>query len=279
MTPRETALALAEVGVFVLPLVGKQPDRSLTPHAVKNATNDRALIERWFATRPDLNVGIAIGIGALEAVRVLDSAPRNGGDATLAALVAEHGELPPTTTIASGRGDGGRHRYLMFPPGEYRGKLGPGLDLIGPGRYVVGPSSVHPDTGGRYEVVSAHDVGIADAPPWLVALARRPATADAPARARQPISTPTVERARRYLAQVDPAISGQHGHDATFIVASKLVRGFGLDAETAYAQLVNEWNDRCQPPWSERQLRRKVAEAERASRMTLGFLRDAERRA
>jgi hypothetical protein len=78
-----------------------------------------------------------------------------------------------------------------------------------------------------------------------------------------------TERARRYLERVDPAISGAHGHDQTYAAACKLVKGFGLGSEDAY-KLLSTWNNRCQPPWSERDLRRKIEQA-RESQLEDGF--------
>ena len=50
-----------------------------------------------------------------------------------------------------------------------------------------------------------------------------------------------VERARKYLAKVPPAISGQGGHDQTFHAACVLVLGFALDRGAAL-ELLHEWN-------------------------------------
>ncbi len=69
-----------------------------------------------------------------------------------------------------------------------------------------------------------------------------------------------VERARRYLAKVSPAISGQGGHPATLLAAEHLVRGFGLSDDDALT-LLTEWNQYCSPPWSEHELRHKISEA------------------
>jgi hypothetical protein len=70
-----------------------------------------------------------------------------------------------------------------------------------------------------------------------------------------------VDRARKYIAKMPPAVSGQGGHDATFSVACKLVVGFGfgfgLDRATAL-DLMREYNEKCQPPWSEKELAHKV---------------------
>ena len=69
-----------------------------------------------------------------------------------------------------------------------------------------------------------------------------------------------IERARRYIAKCAPAISGQGGHGATFHVAAVLAHGFAL-AESDALMLLREWNLGCQPPWSERELRHKIASA------------------
>ena len=73
-----------------------------------------------------------------------------------------------------------------------------------------------------------------------------------------------IERARRYLAKMPPAITGQHGHDQTFAVACTLVQGFGLSVADA-APLFAEYNARCSPPWSEHELAHKLADADRAA--------------
>jgi hypothetical protein len=78
-----------------------------------------------------------------------------------------------------------------------------------------------------------------------------------------------VERARRYLAKVPPAIAGQHGDLHTFRVCCRLVRGFALHADIALALLI-EWNTRCQPPWSQIDLRDKLQRAAKYGRETHG---------
>jgi len=69
-----------------------------------------------------------------------------------------------------------------------------------------------------------------------------------------------VERARQWLAHRDRAISGKGGHLATYKAALGLVRGFGLDEETALELLLKDYNPRCSPSWSLKELRHKVAQ-------------------
>lgn len=73
-----------------------------------------------------------------------------------------------------------------------------------------------------------------------------------------------LERARRYVAKIPPAVAGQHGHDQTFAVACALVQGFAL-AATEASVLLSEYNTRCLPPWSDRELAHKLASAEQAA--------------
>lgn len=70
------------------------------------------------------------------------------------------------------------------------------------------------------------------------------------------------ERARRYVAAMPAAISGSGGHDATFAVACALVKGFGLSIGEARS-LLQEFNQRCDPVWSERELEHKLQQADK----------------
>jgi hypothetical protein len=92
-----------------------------------------------------------------------------------------------------------------------------------------------------------------------------------PVLARETISLGVVERARRYLAKVKPAVAGQHGDLHTFRVCCRVVRGFALSEGEAMAVLT-EWNSRCEPPWSERELRDKIDRARRYGKEPIGGL-------
>lgn len=68
--------------------------------------------------------------------------------------------------------------------------------------------------------------------------------------------------ARRWISTQLGAVSGKGGHGRTFGVACQLFSRFGLDLETALV-LMTDWNERCTPPWSQRELEHKVRDAER----------------
>lgn len=108
---------------------------------------------------------------------------------------------------------------------------------------------------------------------------RFPQTNTCPARVAQPRLRATgspspadvLERARRYIAAIPPAVAGSHGDTATFRVCCRLVRGFDLDDDSALA-VINEWNSGCSPPWAETDLRAKFQAARRYGREPIGGL-------
>ena len=71
---------------------------------------------------------------------------------------------------------------------------------------------------------------------------------------------PAVRRARSYLAHIEGAKAGDRGHDRTFRVACVLAIKFGLTMQQAWP-LINEWNEQCEPPWSEKELLHKLQDA------------------
>jgi DNA primase RepB-like protein len=90
-----------------------------------------------------------------------------------------------------------------------------------------------------------------------------------------PPAAGAVSRAEKYLAAVPPAVAGQHGDVHTFRVCCRLARGFALsDAEALGA--LSAWNSRCEPPWSEQELIRKLSSARRYGREAIGGLLEGQ---
>ena len=81
--------------------------------------------------------------------------------------------------------------------------------------------------------------------------------------------TDPIARARQFLECVKPAVSGRHGDLRTFHVCCRLVRGFALSDNEALA-VMSEWNQRCEPPWSERELINKLHNARKYGREPFG---------
>jgi hypothetical protein len=80
-----------------------------------------------------------------------------------------------------------------------------------------------------------------------------------------------LERARRYVRAVPPAVSGRRGDLRTFKTCCRLTRGFALSDSDALLVL-EDWNARCEPPWSERELLAKIRCARRYGREPVGGL-------
>lgn len=77
---------------------------------------------------------------------------------------------------------------------------------------------------------------------------------------RKASSTSVTDRASAYISKCDPSVSGSGGHNAAIKVAHILVNGFALDRQDALS-LFAEFNQRCQPPWNDREIEHKIDSA------------------
>ncbi len=230
----------------------------------KQATAEEQAINAWWKKHHGANIGVATGRESGFFVFDVDG---EAGRASLADLESKHGPLPVTRQARSGRGDGGVHYYFAFPENqEVRNKqaLLPGIDIRGDGGFAIMAPSVH-SSGNKYEWLN--QAPLAPAPSWLLELLKPKEYAASSVSF--PINTDT-RKASAYLKKMDPAISGSGGHDATFKAALHM-KGFSLSESDIFSLLWNEYNPRCQPPWSEKELRHKVADAVRSNKLPDGF--------
>lgn len=180
------------------------------------------------------------------------------GLATLNEL--EGANMIPRTLRARTGGGGGHLVYELDSRHDAAAisdrRVGPKWDVKKHGQFLVAPS-LHA-TGKAYEWIDI--VPIARLTDVLYERIRRPVVAVP----RGPAATgDMVDRARAYVAKMPSAIAGAGGHDATFNVARKLVQDFDLREAEAWALLL-EYNTRCEPPWSEKELRHKIESAKKA---------------
>lgn len=294
------ALAYARLGWAVVPLhdvtsgacsCGKPDCRSAGKHPrlkawEQEATNDEATVTEWFTAWPAANVGIATGYAS--GFFVLDVDPDKGGNEALAALIAEHGELPET--VRAQTGSGGTHYLFTLPGFEIRnsaGKLGAGLDTRGDGgQIVVAPSR---SAKGPYSwIVSPARGEIAAAPDWLLeALRSAPAreTGDAgSAEVRGFFPAASLEvlaAARSALERHGPAIDGEGGGLHTVQAGAILTHDFALTDDEAWP-LFAEWNETCSPPWElegENSLREKFENGRKYGKADYGKRRSMDAQA
>lgn len=111
-------------------------------------------------------------------------------------------------------------------------------------------------TGQKLDDASALVAKAQEASNWLwakvfdkPAIEAPPAPNDRRAKRRPQDQSRVVERTRKYLDKMPPAVSGNSGHNATFRVACVLVQGFDLSPAEAYPLMI-EYSGRCKPPWT-----------------------------
>ena len=276
-TPCDFATAYVEAGIPIIPVhtvrdgmcscgspACGSPGKHPTPaRGLHDAFTDRNTVEVIWGDNPDLNIGIITG--KKSGVWVLDIDAGKDGFDSLEKLIQEHGPLPDTLSVHTG--GGGQHLFFLMPEeGDVRNRtnIRPGIDVRGTGGYVVAPPSVH-ISGGKYSWENLS--GLEPAPTWII---------DAMSPEIPPVEHDvwpealcinngiehSINRARLYINEMPPAFSGDGGHNQTFSVACVLVLGFSLPPPQALA-LLREYNLRCEPPWSEKELQHKIEDADK----------------
>ncbi len=71
-----------------------------------------------------------------------------------------------------------------------------------------------------------------------------------------------MRMAENWTMDQHPSISGQRGHDRAFAVACGLLHGFDLSPAEA-EPIFRDWNQSCEPPWSDAELQHKLNDADR----------------
>ena len=248
----DVAAGVCSCGKPQCPSAGKHPRIADWPTA---ATDDPATLAGWAAQWPDANLGAATGEGS--GFFVLDVDPDKGGAVSLAALVADHGDLPET--VQAQTGSGGTH-YLFKALGgisNSAGKLGRGLDIRGEGGQIVIATSV--SAKGVYRWINAPwSTPIAEAPAWLI---NRTLSAVAPHLSDRgsfpPATQAVLDAAACALERHGPAAQGDGGDAHTFVAAAILVHDFALTEAEAWPLLV-DWNATGSPEWSDADLAAKM---------------------
>jgi predicted P-loop ATPase len=262
-----------------------------------SAKSSEAEIRRQWAKSPNANIGLLCGdwsqVTAPKSkdgtsrtrkwIVVLDVDAKAGEDGKTGLEVLEewetqNGKLPSTPRQRTR--NGGLHYLFLHPGGEIitRSNILPKIDVRGDnnGQIVVSPSP-----GYEWEV-SPFECPLAPVPAELLKLISAPKkespsketrSYDPPSVSGWPTTDKRIERARKYLEKVPAAISGDNGHDRTWWAAMNVVRGFALGEVEAFGVLW-DYNQRCDPPWSEKELRHKIRSAIDQAKMPWGKLLD-----
>lgn len=148
---------------------GKHPR---TRNGRKDATTDEAQIRAWWNKWRNANIGVVTGKLSEWMVLDIDNKKGKRGGLSLAALMEEHGPLPPTLKALTP--SGGEHYVFKMPKGGLPSRLGikgsimDGIDILADGsHFVVAPSEIAGKPY-RWEL----DVEPAPCPEWLETRAR-----------------------------------------------------------------------------------------------------------
>jgi len=184
--------------------------------------------------------------------------------------------LPLTVTFGREGNPKSHYLYQLSAPAstkQHTTSKGMAVELRVNGQTIF-PGSTHP-SGELVEWTADGEPAIVD-PKYLHRCVEQLAAAVKAIHDPQPTSEPTrettkparqeatddetLERARRYVAKMRPAISEQGGHNQTYKVACKLVLVFDLSPSDAMTVL-RQYNKRCEPPWTEQELQHKIDDA------------------
>lgn len=222
---------------------------------------------RWQLGNGDIkrtdNVGVLLGAPSRNLI-CCDIDQKNGKDG--AAFLREQGWQFPRS-LSAHTPNSGAH-VLLQSPYDYNPSVvlykHRGLEILGDGAQIVVAPSI--TEIGEYGWNNWGDEPVAPAPSWVVDLiqARRDERMNRGERRTFEHTAAIGERMRRaaaYLRRMSPAVSGAGGHNRLFRVACVIALEFDLPESAVLELLMNEYNPRCAPPWSEREVLHKIQDA------------------
>ena len=246
----DQALRYAEAGWPVFPCQrDKAPIGDLVRNGVLDATTDPVTIQKWWEQYPEANIGFAVGEAGMV---VIDFDPNSWpGD-------LDTFKLPEATLIAK-TPRGGEHWFYRLQPGEVvspsASKIAPHIDVRSFNSYVLLPPSNTNDGSYTWDMTftKLSEVDIPFRTDEFVRAANSHRDKD-PERNNwiiDPDLPENVDLAVTWLkTDAKVAIEGQGGDSTAYATAAHL-RSYGISEELAFNLMVNHWNPRCQPPWSD----------------------------
>jgi archaellum biogenesis ATPase FlaH len=210
-------------------------------------------IKMLFKRNKKSNVGVIFG--QVSKIVGLDI---DGPEASDILKKISKGKIPPTTHFATPNGK--RLIYSLPPdvkiPRKRFQQDTSHLLVLGEGSYTVMPPSIHL-SGKAYGELQGE---LVLAPDWLLSLAVP--VGDEQGQAGGEVSPGDQEknriRAIAYLNKCHPCIQGQDGSGKATLIAARLIHGFHLSVEDAFCLVMEHYNDKCQPPWSDKEWMHKL---------------------
>lgn len=252
LTKSELLTCYNNSGFCLIPLEGKIP----TKKNWQNTPYDLGVEPNDFPH----NFGVVLGVDIL----VIDVDPRNfnQNDKPHKRLFDDIKiSLTALDTYVVQTGTGGLHIYLKIPPGTSIKKKNSdykGVDFLGKGCYVVGAGSIHPDTNNLYTVLKGTPESIKDAPEALLNIVRQ--TMDNVKHISSYDYTDSKYDVDKFIVlckEHPEAVTGEGGDMQTYKLACH-GRNLGISPGLAYGLMLEHYNPRCMPPWTEEELIVKV---------------------
>jgi len=215
----------------------------------QTATDDIVRVRRWIEKTDGLmNIGIACGIPS--GVSVLDIDGEEGLD-SLAKLEGQYSSLPETLRAITGSG-GAHIIFDAFEEGvKNRVKIQEGIDIRHTGSFIVAAPSLH-KSGEAYEWATDFDMPIAASPEWVTTIIHNLPSKRSSSRGFD---------FRKWLKKQSPSIEGENGSAQCMRVAAKAVRAGKIRNFDVFARELAEWNESCEPPWTQEELLHKFDSA------------------
>lgn len=247
----EAALNYAKLGLAVFPLQerGKEP---ITHNGFENASTEERQIRLWWKRNPNANIGIAMGqmSGGLVAIDMdIDKEEGKDGYHTFTKWCADNYLVLPDSWLSI-TGRGGYHLFYQtdMPVPSKIGWL-EDVDIRANGGYVVAPPSVHPNgtkyqweqAPEDYELVTSQDIDVEYVMNSIIASNLKEKG--------KPLNVPDK-------------IPVGHRDEIMFKLACKYQQ-MGMSDSAMLAALQEENKNRCEPPLSDKEIRKKVEQAQK----------------
>ena len=285
MTDRlQFALQMVERGLPVFP-VGENSKKPACRSWKETATLDVEKVKGFFEENPNLNYGVAVPDNTVVIDVDINEEKGKHGDKVLDELQGEEDLadwITDGSTLTVSTPSGGMHLFLRVEEnvgnGHTFGKKS-GIDVRGSNRgFVVGAGSEI--DGASYEITSDED--IKDAPAWVAqklrVVGKERESKESLVLAGLELDTPeAIERGKLFVRSRGVAIEGLGGNNHLY-ETSCLLKDFGLSEDVCFRLLTSKvmengtsWNENCQPPFPEDQVRVVVRNAYRYGVNAIGL--------
>lgn len=251
------ATRCASYGMRIFPLVPGTKKPSETRYQ-ESASTDPEEIKRWAERYPDCNFGLLMGCGWY----VLDIDNHRKCENGFQTLTTLGIASKPRFVVQTPTGKGEHHYYRLDGSDLPRCKLGPGLDFIGKGGYVVAPFSSY-NGGSYFPIQGFNDLAeVGELPSTVRQLAEKKASRFAierssPAR-QQALKEKTLTDAQshriwRILGKISPSLPRDPWLETVF--AAFNVWGY----TQAVKSILKEWSIKSKEKWNLAEFEKLVA--------------------